>query len=253
MEDVGAVPEQASRVRALVPRRSIRTALVVSFVVLAAVVRFWGLRFGLPHTECRPDESVIVSLAGQFWSGDLDPRFFRYPTLQMYLTAMAFGADYVQGRTLGRYPSVAAFRDAMIEDAPRFHLMARALVALFGTATVLVVYRLARDVMGHDTGLVAAFFLSLTYLHARDSHFGTTDVPLTFFLTLATLFVWRSHVRGRVSDYAWAGLLAGLAMATKYLGLLVAFPLAVGHLLRPRPPGASALAPAELRKVGLFG
>lgn len=230
-----------------------RTALVVSLVVLAAVVRFWGLRFGLPHTECRPDESVIVSLAGQFWSGDLDPRFFRYPTLLMYATAMAFGPDYVAGRVLGRYPSVEAFREAIIEEAPRFHLMARVLVALFGTATVVVVYRLASEAMGHDTGLVAAFFQSLTYLHVRDSHFGTTDVPLTFFLALATLFVWRSHVRGRGADYAWAGLMAGLAMATKYLGLLVAFPLAVGHLLRRRPPGASALAPAELRKLGLFG
>src|SRR5712691_4171727 len=107
--------------------------------------------------------------------------------------------------------------------------------------------------MGHDTGLVAAFFLSLTYLHARDSHFGTTDVPLTFFLTVAVLLVWRTYVRGRTADYAWAGVLAGLAMATKYLGLLVAFPLAIAYFVRSRPAGESALAPAELRKLALFG
>jgi len=237
----------------LVARRSVRTGLLALLVVLAALVRVWGLRFGLPHTECRPDESVIVALAEQFWSGDLNPRFFRYPTLQMYLTAMAFGADYVQGRVRGTYPSLSAYRQAMIENAPHLHLVARALSALLGTLTVVALYRLASAAVDHDTGLVAAFFLSLTSLHARDSHFGTTDVPLTFFLTVAVLFVWRSHVRGRTADYALAGMVSGLAMATKYLGLLVAFPLAIGHFARSRPEGESALAPAELRKLALFG
>src|SRR5216683_1520196 len=97
----------SNRERVLVARRSVRTGLIISFLALAALVRVWGLRFGLPHTECRPDESVIV-------------------------------------------------------DAPHFHLVARGLTALLGTATVLAVYRLARAAMGHDTGLVAAFFLSLT-------------------------------------------------------------------------------------------
>jgi hypothetical protein len=238
----------------LVARRSVRTRLLALLVVLAALVRVWGLRFGLPHTECRPDESVIVGLAAQFWSGDLNPRFFRYPTLQMYLTAAAFGADFVQGRARGLYSSLSAFREAMIADAPHFHLVARALTVLLGTLTVLAVYRLARAAAGPDTGLVAAFFLSLTYLHARDSHFATTDVPLTFFLTMAVLFVWRAYARGRAADYAWAGALAGLAMSTKYLGLLVAFPLAVAHLARtgattspPRPGGAAQAGP--LRRV----
>src|SRR5258708_11701718 len=243
----------SNRERVLVARRSVRTGLIISFLALAALVRVWGLRFGLPHTECRPDESVIVGLAGQFWSGDLNPRFFRYPTLQMYLTSMAFGVDYVQGHARGLYAGLSAFRERMIEDAPHFHLVARGLTALLGTATVLAVYRLARAAMGHDTGLVAAFFLSLTYLHARDSHFGTTDVPLTFFLTVAVLLVWRTYVRGRTADYAWAGVLAGLAMATQYLGLLVAFPPAIAFFVRSRPPGGASLAPARVPNPPPFG
>jgi hypothetical protein len=238
---------------ALVPRRSLRTALLVSLLAQGLLVRMWGLRFGLPNTDCRPDETVIVELATQFWSGDLDPHFFRYPTLDIYLTSMAFAADYLQGRVRGTYSSVSAFRERLLEDGPRFYLLARGLTALLGTATILVLYRLASAVAGHATGLVAAFFLSLTYLHARDSHFATTDVPLTFFLTLAVLFVWRSYARGRTTDYAWAGLLAGLAMATKYVGLLMVVPLGIAHLTRSRPPSESPLAPAKTRKLAVFG
>ena len=253
MGEVGVPPAPEGPARLRGDGRYVRTALLAAILILASLVRFWGLRFGLPHTETRPDESVIVGLAEQFWSGDLNPRFFRYPTLQMYLTAVAFGADYAQGRWRGDYASPSDFREAMIEDPPRFHLIGRVLTALFGILTVIVVYRLAGAALGRDTGLVAAFFLSLTYLHVRDSHFATTDVPLTFFLTLSVWFVWRSYVRGRAADHALAGVAAGLAMATKYLGLLVAFPLLAAHLLRPRPAGRSAITPSELRKVLLFG
>jgi 1-acyl-sn-glycerol-3-phosphate acyltransferase len=244
--------EDASASAAPRARRA-RAGLVAAILVLAAVVRFWGLGFGLPHTESRPDESVIVGLAQQFWSGDLNPRFFRYPTLQMYLTAAVFGADYAEGRVRGRYGSIADFRQAMIEDAAPWHLWARALTASLGILTVLVVYRLAAAVFRPDTGLAAAFLLSLTYLHARDSHFATTDVPLTFFLMAAVWFTWRVLVRGRTADYAWAGILAGLAMATKYLGLMMALPLLLAHLMRPRPAGRSPLDTAEVGKVVLFG
>ena len=51
----------------------------------ACFVRFYGIDFGLPHTECRPDESTLVFEALSFFSGDLNPHFFNYPTLYMYV------------------------------------------------------------------------------------------------------------------------------------------------------------------------
>src|SRR5258708_27108494 len=92
----------SNRERVLVARRSVRTGLIISFLALAALVRVWGLRFGLPHTECRPDESVIVGLAGPFWSRGLKPRFFRSPSRQMYLTSTALRVVDVHGPSLGR-------------------------------------------------------------------------------------------------------------------------------------------------------
>ena len=49
--------------------RRARTLVLIAVLVLAASVRVWGLRFGLPNTACRPDESVIVEIASRFWSG----------------------------------------------------------------------------------------------------------------------------------------------------------------------------------------
>ena len=44
------------------PGRTVPT-LLAGIVVLAAVVRFWGLWFGLPLTAARPDETFVIDVA----------------------------------------------------------------------------------------------------------------------------------------------------------------------------------------------
>ncbi len=62
--------------------------LVVLF--LGAIVRYWGITFGLPGTFSRPDEEVIVNTSLKFFQVDFNPEFFRYPTLYMYLLYAVF-------------------------------------------------------------------------------------------------------------------------------------------------------------------
>ena len=45
----------------------VRTAVSVAvFLALAAGARFWGLRFGLPYPQARPDEEAVESIAAVF-------------------------------------------------------------------------------------------------------------------------------------------------------------------------------------------
>ncbi|MGA3086261.1 MAG: hypothetical protein ABSE95_15935 [Thermodesulfobacteriota bacterium] len=50
-------------------------------LLLGAIVRYWGITFGLPETFCRPDEEIIIKTSLKFFRGDFNPEFFRYPTL----------------------------------------------------------------------------------------------------------------------------------------------------------------------------
>src|SRR5262245_61909083 len=106
-----------------------------------------------------------------------------------------------------------------------------------GTATIAVLYVLAAELYGATVGLLAGLFLTVNLLHIRDSHYITTDVPLTFLITVALLFVFRYWHSGRRRAALWAGFFAGLAASMKYPGGLVLLPLALAHLLRERPPG----------------
>jgi 4-amino-4-deoxy-L-arabinose transferase-like glycosyltransferase len=96
-----------------------------------------------------------------------------------------------------------------------------------GTATVLVIYAVVRPLFDRLVGLVASSFLALAFLHVRDSHYATTDVPMTFFVMTAMLAIVRVF-RGARRDDAWlAGVLSGFAIATKYTALPLAAPIGI--------------------------
>ena len=78
--------------------------LLVLVIAGAALLRVWGLAFGLPHPFTRPDEEVIVDVALGVLS-DRNPHFFDWPTLFMYLTAAAYAVLFLLYSNL---PSVGA-------------------------------------------------------------------------------------------------------------------------------------------------
>src|SRR5258707_14878189 len=87
-----------------------RTKLgLAAIVAIAAVARFWGLSFGLPHTNTRPDETIVIDVALSFLRGNLKPRFYDYPWLFMWLLAGLYLLYYTLGRMTGAFHSIADF------------------------------------------------------------------------------------------------------------------------------------------------
>jgi hypothetical protein len=200
-------------------------------MVLAAVVRIWGLDFGLPHTFVRPDESRAVNMAVKFGQGDLRPPFFIWPTLYPYLLSIVYGVYFVAGRAFGSYGSAHDFAVEFATDPTIFYLLPRVLSAVFGTLTVLVIFRIGERLGGRLTGLIAALFLALAFLHVRDSHFGVTDVTMIFFIMTSTLYILKAGDTGKLKHYLLAGLLAGAAASTKYSGFMLALPMLAAHIV----------------------
>lgn len=195
------------------------------------MVRLWGITFGLPHVRARPDELFVIGAAIGMHGGDANPRFFDYPGLYLYLVAGLYAIFYGIGRITGQFASaegfVANFREAW---APYF-LIPRLTAALLGTATVAVVYGIGATLLTRTAGLVSALFLALAFLHVRDSHYATTDVPMTFFVMGAVLAAARVQRDRRASDAWLAGILAGCATSTKYNAVFVTLALAAVEAL----------------------
>ncbi len=194
-------------------------AAVVGLVVVAACARIWGLRWGLPDSthlfSYHPDEyHSLRGLLSLALSGDLNPHFFNYGSLYLYLVSAA--------GVLGHGLLISSLSLETIPEALRlWTLDARVVSVLAGVLTVVTVYVLARRVWSNLPAVCCALLLALAPLHVLNSHYATVDVTQTLFVALVLLFSVRLAESGRWQDCVWAGLMVGLAASTKYSGLLV--------------------------------
>lgn len=212
------------------PRPSPRVLVCLGLVVvLAAIVRFWGLDFGLPHTQARPDETHIIEASRTMLSGRM-PRLYDYPWLYVGMLSVLYFGYYVWGALAGTFGSVAEMVASWPNHWEPFFLLSRALAATFGAATVLVVFRMARRLWGDTAGLVSAFLLALAFIHARDSHFGTTDTALTFFIVLSVDLLLAADAAASQRQFVVAGVVGGLGAAAKYNAVLLIAPIVVSYL-----------------------
>ena len=194
--------------------------ILTAIVCLAAVTRLWGIDFGLPHLNARPDETGITIIALNFFSGDLNPHFFRYPSLYFYALTPLYGA--YAGLRLLAGASRADLLTEIATDPSVYVLISRSLSASFGIATILLLYALAKRIADRRTALLSSYLLATCYLHVRESHFGLLDVTMTFWIVLATYFLVRILTEPEQDRwYGMAGLASGIAASTKYAGVFL--------------------------------
>jgi hypothetical protein len=75
-------------------------------LLLTAVLRYWGVSFGLPYVY-HPDEPVAVRLGlGVLHTGDYNPHFFHYPTAYYYLVSGGLVIYFLLGASQGIFGSV---------------------------------------------------------------------------------------------------------------------------------------------------
>jgi 4-amino-4-deoxy-L-arabinose transferase-like glycosyltransferase len=166
---------------------------------LAATLRLIGIQYGLPFGGLlNPDEQNIVPRAWRMvHGGGLDPHWFDYPTLVLYVLA----------------PFQAW------QDQPSY-LTARLVIATFGVGGVAAAWWLGRAAYGKTAGLVAAAIVAVETVGVAYSHTAVTDIPMTALITVSLALA----VTGRLE---WAGLVAGLAASAKYPAVFLLVPLVV--------------------------
>ena len=206
-----------------------RAGLVLALMA-AALLRFWGLSQGIGFSPGVDEPEIMERAVRMMKTGDLNPHFFDYPTLYMYVQLAVATVRFLIGAMTGTWSALAQ------PQTHEFYLWGRAVTALLGTGTVWLLYRIGLrwDVR---VALLGAVLLAIMPLHVRESHYVLTDVPVTFLVTLACLLSLRASEQATLPAFAWAGAVAGFAGATKYNGAVaVLMPLlacAMTPSLRP--------------------
>jgi 4-amino-4-deoxy-L-arabinose transferase-like glycosyltransferase len=219
-----------------------RTTIALCAVALGALVlRVTGLQYGLPDVY-NPDEVAIMARALAFAKGSLNPHNFLYPTFYFYVLFAWVGAYLGFLFITGQVASVAALQRLYFTHPTGIYTAGRALGAVAGAATVLLVHRLTTRLVNRRAGLAAAAFMAAAPLSVRDSHYVKHDVFATMLVVaayVAFVRVWPAARPGaaRGRDVVVAGAACGAAFSTHYYCVFLALPLAWSIIQAWRPLG----------------
>ena len=163
------------------------------------------------------------------------PKYFMYGPLPGYALNLLRGI----------YETFAHTLDLNVpRDQVTYMVIGRGISAVFGTATIPLVYAVGARLAGRLAGLVAATLLACAVIHLRESHFFSVDVSMTFFTVAAWLSALRLAERGLMRDAVAAGLAFGGAILCKYSGGFIVVVIAAAYVLARRRPGRGQPASA---------
>jgi hypothetical protein len=176
---------------------------------------------------------AVHLIADKTW----EPTQYSYPSFPIYLVAaaaLAYSPVYeaVHGRPLRVDLSPFPYRSYEILEPPELIVIGRLVTLAFSLGILVLTGLLARRLAGPAAGLFAAWLAALLPAFVAR---GTpiTVAPLVTFFSLATLlFVEAARDGNRPRRYAvLAGVMTGLATASKYPAVLICLPVALVVLL----------------------
>lgn len=211
-----------------------RTAWLLLVVILVGAlgVRLW-------YASYRPD-------GGRFWDeryarenvhsilneGTLKPASTYYPSPVFNLPAAGLVAASERLHAITGWPAFDVVRGSWLR--PPGYLLLRGLQSVIGTASVLMMFLLARTLLGRAASLLAALIFAFMPWQIHTSGYFKPD-QLLVLTTLLTLY-WsvRAMQRPGWGRAALAGWGVALAASAKLTGVLTAAPLTLGLLLLAR-------------------
>ncbi len=219
--------------------RVLTTVLIVlAGTAVATGVRMWSMNFGLPYM-LHPDEPTNFYYArAMAVHGTLDPHFFNYPSLMLYLVAAWMRIASLSGLVGGIEPlhmlqaSLGANGAGIARTSqPVLFLGARGISVALGVIMCLAVARATWTAVAQRRAMAfALLFVAVAPLAVTYSRFIAPDIYAACFYMLAVGCALKLMRSPRRSVYILGGVMVGLAAGSKYTGIAAILPLLVAHV-----------------------
>lgn len=182
--------------------------------ILGASLRLYGNNWDQGF-HLHPDERMITMVtlnihlpqSREEWrtfftpQSPLNPKFFPYGSFPIYFL-------HFTGVFLSQFGTKWLGYD-------KINLLGRGISALFDSGVILLIYLLGKKIWSRKTGLLGAFFYTVSVFPIQAAHFYAVDSLLNFFI-LATLYrLVFLYEKPSVKNAFWVGIFFGLSLATK--------------------------------------
>jgi 4-amino-4-deoxy-L-arabinose transferase-like glycosyltransferase len=121
-------------------------------VCVAIMIRVKGVWFGFPLSVHSDEPRLVNTALRMIETGDLNPHFFNYPTLTIYIQACLYQIINYIGHAFG----ISLFEGPIVW----FHIIGRSFSVLLSVLTIIITFIIGNRLFSHFAGLLAAFFLT---------------------------------------------------------------------------------------------
>jgi len=222
---------------------SLEKWILVSIILLALVLRVWGINFGLPYIYHPDEPRYVISAQLLFKTQNLDPQSLPDISSSSFVyvvNALAYIPYYLAGKLVGAFdspldipaPTMLAMGVGKT-SMPTTFLLGRAVTVLFSIANIILVFLIGRQLFRNVTiGLLAAAMLAISPTNVIHSRFVTPDTFVVFFALLAFLETVYICYYNKPIHYILFGVALGCVVSSKINGVLIALPLIVAYFYR---------------------
>ncbi len=215
----------------------------ILLVIVAFVPRLIGINWGLPRIYHPDEPNYVNTVLTMLQTGDLNPRWFNYPSLFLYLLIPGVIFVFIGGVASGAFVRIEDLASARMvvlgtgtTDIPLVYTTGRLEMTACGLLTIYLIYKLGYEMFDRRTATVASTLLALAPVHILASHYYRPDALVTLMATASVYASFRVYCFARLGDYLVAGLLVGLTATSKYNGGVVILALWGAQLLRGGAP-----------------
>jgi len=197
------------------------SAALLAVVLFGAFLRVHILSGALPYPGHQDEKILARKAANILKTGNLNPKFFKYPSVPIYLTAAAFTLGYVNAA------SSLDLKDAGAINAdpfpyfkyPRIVWPAKALFLLLSVVTIYFTGKVAYQAHGSPYLLfLAPLILLMSSTFFLYSHkYLNVDIVGAFFVMALYFYQFNSLSKDTIAHKSfYPGAITALAVASKY-------------------------------------
>lgn len=185
--------------------------LLFAILILGFALRVYNINWDSGF-HMHPDERAIVMFTtplqfptsiSEFLSpqSTWNPHFFAYGSFPIYFLKIL--------------SLIAGIFNPLFMAYDKINILGRYLSALFDTATIVMIFIIAKKLFGKTTAFFTAGIYATTVLPIQLSHFYAVDTLLTFFITTTLYGVILLYENPSVKKALFVGFIFGCALATK--------------------------------------
>lgn len=204
--------------------------LIITFLtIIGGCLRFYNLNWGAPYYFHPDERNVAFSLVQLHFPDQLNPNFFAYGSLPIYVVYFT-GLLY---NLLFKTPDISTAANIGFDQAI---IISRFYSAVFSTLLLPLIYILGKKLHSSSAGILAAVFVLFSVGLIQFAHFGTFEMWITFFSVLlfsSCISLFKSFSSKKfILTSIIAGVLLGIKVSNAALLFLPLLPLIMQYPLR---------------------